>query len=100
MKTESLESITNRLIGVKRSANRNAFENELRLDLLGEAIREARLRKRLTQTQLGELVGVQKAQISKIENNTTSARFDTVMKVFSALEANVYFRIEFLPDRA
>ena len=100
MKTESLESITNRLIGVKGSANRNAFENELRLDLLGEAIREARLRKRLTQTQLGELVGVQKAQISKIENNTTSARFDTVMKVFSALEANVYFRIEFLPDRA
>ena len=100
MKTESLESITTRLIGVKGSANRNAFENELRLDLLGEAIREARLRKRLTQTQLGELVGVQKAQISKIENNTTSARFDTVMKVFSALEANVYFRIEFLPDRA
>ena len=48
----------------------------------------------------GELVGVQKAQISKIENNTTSARFDTVMKVFSALEANVYFRIEFMPDRA
>ncbi len=100
MKTESLESLTNRLIGVKGSANRNAFENELRLDLLGEAIREARLQKRLTQTQLGELVGVQKAQISKIENNTTSARFDTVMKVFSALEANVYFRIEFLPDRA
>lgn len=100
MKTESLESLTNRLIGVKGSANRNDFENELRLDLLGEAIREARLRKRLTQTQLGELVGVQKAQISKIENNTTSARFDTVMKVFSALEANVYFRIEFLPDRA
>lgn len=100
MKTESLESLTNRLIGVKGSANRNAFENELRLDLIGEAIREARLQKRLTQTQLGELVGVQKAQISKIENNTTSARFDTVMKVFSALEANVYFRIEFLPDRA
>lgn len=100
MKTESLESLTNRLIGVKGSANRNAFENELRLDLLGEAIREARLQKRLTQTQLGELVGVQKAQISKIENNTSSARFDTVMKVFSALEANVYFRIEFLPDRA
>ncbi|MEY4803662.1 MAG: hypothetical protein RL331_175 [Bacteroidota bacterium] len=100
MKTESLESLTNRLIGVKGSSERNAFENELRLDLLGEAIREARLQKRLTQTQLGALVGVQKAQISKIENNTTSARFDTVMKVFSALQANVYFRIEFMPDRA
>ena len=100
MKTESLESLTNRLIGVKGSSERNAFENELGLDLLGEAIREARLQKRLTQTQLGALVGVQKAQISKIENNTTSARFDTVMKVFSALQANVYFRIEFMPDRA
>ena len=100
MKTESLESLTNRLIGVKGSSERNAFENELRLDVLGEAIREARLQKRLTQTQLGALVGVQKAQISKIENNTTSARFDTVMKVFSALQANVYFRIEFMPDHA
>ena len=100
MKTESLNSLTNRIIGKKGSVQREAFENELRLDLLGEAIREARLRRKLTQAELGALIGVQKAQISKIENNTTSARFDTLMKVFNALDASVYFRLVLLPNHA
>jgi len=46
------------------------------------------------QKQLGDLVGVQKAQISKLENNLTDARFDTVMKVFRALDAKVNFSVE------
>ena len=100
MKTESLKSLTNRIIGKKGSVQREVFENELRLDLLGEAIREARIHRKLTQAELGALIGVQKAQISKIENNTTSARFDTLMKVFNALDASVYFRLELLPNHA
>jgi transcriptional regulator with XRE-family HTH domain len=36
---------------------------------LGQAIKQARQERNLTQAQLGELVGVPKAQISKIENN-------------------------------
>jgi DNA-binding XRE family transcriptional regulator len=100
MKTESLNSRTNRIIGKKGSVQREVFENELRLDLLGEAIREARIRRKLTQAELGALIGVQKAHISKIENNTTSARFDTLMKVFNALDASVYFRLELLPNHA
>jgi HTH-type transcriptional regulator / antitoxin HipB len=73
-------------------------EQELRLDLLGYAIKEARLYHNLTQEQLGKLIGVQKAQISKLENNFTNARFDTVIKVFNALHAKVNFRVE-LPKR-
>lgn len=45
----------------------------------------------LTQQQLGELVGVQKAQISKIENSVKNARFETRLKVFDALRAKVSF---------
>ena len=48
----------------------------------------------MTQEQLGELVGVKKAQISKIENSTTDARFSTIMKVFEVLGANVKFNVE------
>ena len=40
------------------------------------------------------MVGVQKAQISKLENNFTNARFDTVIKVFNALNAKVNFKVE------
>ena len=48
----------------------------------------------MTQEQLGELVGVQKSQISKIENSVTNARFDTILKVFTALGAKINFNVE------
>jgi HTH-type transcriptional regulator / antitoxin HipB len=37
---------------------------------------------------------VQRAQISKIENSATDARFDTILKVFKALKAKVNFTVE------
>ena len=73
---------------------RDAFDNELRTDLLGQAIKQARQERNLTQEQLGELVGVQKAQISKIENSVKNARFETILKVFDALGAKVNFNVE------
>ncbi len=59
-----------------------------------QAIREARKERNLTQEELGKLVGVKKAQISKIENSTTDARFTTILKVFDALGARVSFNVE------
>ncbi len=94
MKTYSLEELTDKYIGKKGTKKRNEFENELRLDLLGQAIKQARQARNLTQEQLGELVGVGKAQISKIENSATDARFETILKVFKALDAKVIFNVE------
>ncbi len=96
MKTYSLEEITDKYIGKKGTKKREAFENELRLDMLGEAIKRARKERNLTQTELGVLVGVQKAQISKLENNLTDARFETILKVFKALNARINFNVELL----
>ncbi|AZB22817.1 XRE family transcriptional regulator [Kaistella haifensis] len=94
MKTHTLEELTDKYIGKIGTPKRDAFENELRLDLIGHAIKEARKERNLTQEQLGELVGVKKAQISKIENNATDARFATILKVFRALDAKINFNIE------
>jgi HTH-type transcriptional regulator/antitoxin HipB len=96
LKTYSLDEITDKYIGKRGTAKRESFENELRLDLLGEAIRQARLERNLTQEELGRLVGVQKSQISKLENSLTDARFETVMKVFKALNAKIHFNVELL----
>ena len=96
IKTKSLEEITDKYIGKVGTPERDAFENELRLDLIGQAIKQARKERKLTQAQLGELVGVQKAQISKLENHITDARFDTIMKVFKALNAKVNFNVTLL----
>jgi HTH-type transcriptional regulator / antitoxin HipB len=94
LKTVSLDSMLDKHIGKVGSEKRDAFEYELKLELLGEAIRKARMEQHMTQEQLGKLVGVQKAQISKLENNVTNARFDTILKVFNALHAKVNFRVE------
>ena len=96
MKTKSLEKVTDKYIGKSGTPERDEFENELRLDLIGEAIKQARKERKMTQAQLGELVGVQKAQISKIENHLTDARFDTIIKVFKALNAKINFNVQLL----
>lgn len=93
-KTVPLDVLIDKHVGKKGSKNRIAFEKELRIDLLGEAIRKARLARNLTQQQLGEVVGVQKAQINKIENSFKNARFETILKVFEALGAKVNFQVE------
>ena len=93
-KTVSLDSMIDKHIGKIGEEKREAFENELRTDLLGHAIKKARQERNLTQQQLGELVGVQKAQISKIENSVKNARFETSLKVFEALGAKVNFSVE------
>jgi HTH-type transcriptional regulator/antitoxin HipB len=93
-KTVSIDTMIDKHIGKRGTEKREAFENELRIDLLGKAIRQARQERNLTQEQLGELVGVQKAQISKIENSVKNARFETILKVFEALGAKVNFNVE------
>jgi HTH-type transcriptional regulator / antitoxin HipB len=70
-RTYSLDEVTDKYIGKRGTPKREAYENELRLDLLGEAIKQARLERNMTQEELGRLVGVQKAQISKLENSLT-----------------------------
>ncbi len=94
MKTYTLEELTNKHIGKIGTPKRDSFENELRIELLGHAIKQARQERNLTQEQLGLLVGVQKAQISKIENSVTNARFETILKVFTALGAKINFNVE------
>ncbi len=93
-KTVSLDTMIDKHIGKIGTERREAFENELRIDLLGQAIKQARQERNLTQEQLGALVGVQKAQISKIENSVKNARFETILKVFDALGAKVNFNVE------
>ena len=80
-------------IGQLGSADRDEYEYELRMDVLGKMIKSARQERKLTQEELGKLVGVQKAQISKLESSANSASIDTVLKVFKALKAEINFNV-------
>jgi DNA-binding XRE family transcriptional regulator len=94
LQSKSLDEMIDMHIGIIGTEKREVFEEELRLDILGQTIKKIREEKHLSQAQLGELVGVKKAQISKIENNLTDARFETILKVFRALNAKISFNVE------
>jgi len=97
MRTYSLDEVQDELIGKVGTANRDKFEYELKMDLIGKAIKQTRQERHMTQEELGKLIGVQKAQISRLESNASNVTMDTLMKVFTALKAKVKLQVE-LPN--
>lgn len=95
----TLDDLKDRDIGRVGTLDRDQYEFDLRLDLLGNMIRSVRKERRLTQTQLGERIGVQKSQISKLERNAKNVTVETILKVFNALQARLKFSVE-LKDTA
>ena len=88
MKTYTLEELEDKRLGGVGTPKRDAFEAELAEELnayyVGEAIRKARLAQNLTQEQLGEKIGVQRAQICRLEKGH-SINLSTMARVFKAM---------------
>ena len=74
LKVYTLEQAKEKHLGRVGTEKRDKYEYELRLDLLGEMIKQTRKERNLTQSELGEMIGVQKSQISRIERNTKNVR--------------------------
>jgi DNA-binding XRE family transcriptional regulator len=94
IKSYSLTEMKDKYIGKTGTVDREEYEYELNMEVLGRMIKTARQERNLTQEQLGELVGVQKSQISKLESSTNSATIDTILKVFKALKAEINFNVK------
>lgn len=88
----TLDELTEKYIGKKGTQERESFDADVEAALIGASIKNARKASNLTQAQLGERVGVQAAQISKIESgrNLTIA---TIVKVLKALGLSAEFSI-------
>lgn len=88
MKLYTLEEVTDELIGKKGTPERDKFDQEVAEAIhayrIGEAIKQERLRQHLTQEELGERVGVKRAQISRLEKGH-SITIPTMSRVFKAL---------------
>ena len=98
MKTYTLDEVQDKLIGKKGTPERDLFEYELQMDLIGKAIKQTRQERNLTQEELGKLIGVQKAQISRLETNAGNVTMNTLLKVFTALKAKVKLQVELSND--
>lgn len=96
----SFDQIKDEFIGEIGTEKRTRYEQELQLAILGEMIKKVRLERNLTQEELGKLIGVQRAQISKLENNTTNVTLETILRVFGALKAKINFNVELMNNTA
>lgn len=94
IKKYTLEEIKDQFIGKEGTEKRDIYEFELKMEILGDLIKQTRRERNLTQEQLGELIGVQKAQISRLENHTGNVTLATILKVFSALKAKIKLQVE------
>ena len=88
MEYTSLEELEDKYVGKIGTPRRDAYEESLQEEIhayhIGEAIKQARLRQSLTQEELGARMGVQRAQISKIESGR-NLTFGTIARAFKAL---------------
>ena len=60
------------------------------LKLFGKRIKELRKNKKLTQEQLGELVGIDFKQIGNIETGTYFTTMPTLEKIAKALDVEIF----------
>ena len=94
MKKYSLDEIKDEFLGKEGTIARDQYEYDLKMEVLGELIKQTRIERKLTQEQLGDLIGVQKAQISRLENHTGNVTLSTILKVFTALKAKIKMQVE------
>ncbi len=92
MKVYSQEEMLDRTLGPKGTPERDEYDAQVKDYLVGLAIRRAREAQNLTQEQLGERIGVQRARISSIEKGT-NLRLSTLRRIFTALGMEVNLSI-------
>ncbi len=81
------------VLGQKGSEARDDYEQQMQSFLVGDAIKQARKSLNLTQEELAKRIGIQRAQVSKIENgkNLTLA---TVSRAFNAMGLKVSLTVQ------
>ena len=93
MNVLTLSQLKDTVIGQKGSEIRDTYEFDLNMKIISNIIKDIRKEQNLTQEELGLKVGVQKSQISKIENSLKNANLFTVKRIFEALNAKIKFEV-------
>lgn len=79
--TKTLSQLIEEQYGKKGTSKRDKFDKGYEAFKLGVLIHEARLEKGLTQEQLAQKCGTNKAYISKVENDIKDVRISTLQKI-------------------
>ena len=81
MNTKTLSQLEEKYIGPVGSEKRNRYEKELADLMIGQRIREGRLKLDMTQEQLAERVGKKREFISRIEHDGSNLTIKTLRDI-------------------
>ena len=88
-----LEDIISEDFGADGTPEREQFEMECDAFIIGEQLKDERLRAGLTQEQLAEKVGTKKSFISRVERGHADIQISTLVKLFHGLGRQVSVRV-------
>ena len=79
--------------GAIGTPDRDQFEIECDAFIIGEQLKEERIRAGLTQDQLADKIGTKKSFISRVERGHADIQLSTLVKLFRGLGRQVSVRI-------
>ncbi|MBO4549643.1 MAG: helix-turn-helix transcriptional regulator [Bacteroidaceae bacterium] len=71
--------------GEEGTPSRTGFDARMDAFILGERLKEERLKAGFTQEQLAERIGTRKSYISRVENGHADIQVSTLFKIFNGL---------------
>jgi ribosome-binding protein aMBF1 (putative translation factor) len=77
----TFDEVLDEKFGKRGTPEREEYERGFEEFKLGVMIQEARKKKGLTQQQLADKVGINKAYISRVENDIKDVRYSTLRKI-------------------
>lgn len=86
---QSANSMLDEKYGEKGTASRAEFELSCDTFIIGEQLKEERIRQGLTQEELAQRIGTKKSFISRVENGHVDIQLSTLSRLFNGLGRRV-----------
>lgn len=83
------DTVINSLYGAPGTPQREEFRREAYSYCVGQIIREARKHEGMTQTQLADIVGIDKSYISRIEKGSVEPSAGLFLHIINSLGMNI-----------
>lgn len=94
MKTTSFDRLLDKEFGKPGELQRDLFELAVESRVLGQRLRDLRLDRGWTQEHVGQLIGVGKSRINRLEKGDNNITLDTLKRVFHAFEMSVSLKVQ------
>jgi ribosome-binding protein aMBF1 (putative translation factor) len=93
MNLTPIEDLITEDFGAVGTPERDQFEMECDAFVIGEQLKDERLKAGLTQEQLADKIGTKKSFISRVERGRADIQLSTLVKLFRGLGRRVSVRV-------